>query len=140
MFLEINDNTPIAKICETFTNFYPYLKIDFFRKAHGKYDSSNALDKVSSNATIGDLKKTHVSAFLEIQPRYKIADVEKEFQQRFGLSVQISMKKNNTWVQTTDMDDFSLKDLNVFSRNNSDDFILYDTDSKAEIDYDTPDS
>ncbi len=46
-----------------------------------------------SGKTIGDVKKTHVSGILEMKPLSKVAEVEKEFQQRFGLSVQILRKE-----------------------------------------------
>jgi len=132
MYLEINDNTRLREIEETFSNYYPYLKIEFFYKSHKKYEASSETDRVDPNTVVGDLKLTHVSGVLEIQPLYRIADVEKEFSERFALSIQILRKEKDHWEQTTGMDDFTLKDLNEFGRSSSDEFIVSDYEEKFE--------
>jgi glycerol-3-phosphate O-acyltransferase len=132
MHLEINDNTSLREIEETFSNYYPYLKIEFFNKSHKKYEASPETDRIDPNTVVGDLKRTHVSGVLEIQPLYRIVDVEKEFSERFGLSIQILRKEKDQWEQTTGMDDFTLKDLNEFGRSSSDEFIVSDYEEKFE--------
>ncbi|HET9432080.1 MAG TPA: hypothetical protein VFO70_12940 [Chitinophagaceae bacterium] len=132
MHIEINDNTRLSQIQETFSNFYPFLEIRFYKKAHKKYESSDERNLISPEYTIGEVKQTHVSAVLEMQPHSKVAEVEKEFLQRFGLSVQILRKEKNDFVQTTGMDDFTLKELNEFGRNSSDDFIVSDYEEGFE--------
>lgn len=135
MHLEINDTTAVRHLMETFSNYYPYLKIEFFHKPHKKYEDSSETDRVDPGATVGDIKATHVSGVLEIQPFYRIADVEKEFMERFGLSVQILRKEKNKWEQTTGMDDFTLTELNEFGRSSSDELIVSEYDEKfKEID------
>lgn len=126
MHIELNDATTLKEIQEVFSDFYPYLKIAFFRKRHLKYEASEEADLIDPNTTIGNIKLTHVSGLLEIQPLYKVADVENEFQSRFGLSVQVLVKEKKDWRQTTGMDDFTLKELNVMGRNSSDEFIVTD--------------
>lgn len=42
---------------------------------------------------------------MEIIPLNKVADVEKEFQQQFGLSAQIFWRNKDVWQETTDIDD-----------------------------------
>jgi len=130
MYLEINDNTTIRHIQERFSDYYPYLQIEFYRKSHHKYEASSDKDLIYPGKTIGDVKQTHVSALLEIKPLSKVADVEKEFLLRFGLSVQILKKEKDKWEQTTGMDDFTLKELNEMGRNSSDEFILSEPDSE----------
>ena len=99
------------------------------------YEDSSETDRVDPGATVGDIKATHVSGVLEIQPFYRIADVEKEFMERFGLSVQILRKEKNKWEQTTGMDDFTLTELNEFGRSSSDELIVSEYDEKfKEID------
>jgi hypothetical protein len=84
------------------------------------------LNEIEPNILIGDIKATHVSGVLEILPLSKVSEVEEEFLRRFGLSVQILRKEKNDWQQTTDMDDFTLKELNEIGRNSSDEFIVQD--------------
>ena len=87
---------------------------------------------LTPDTVVGDLKRTHVSGVLEIQPLYRIADVEMEFSERFGLSIQILRKEKDHWEQTTGMDDFTLKDLNEFGKSSSDEFIVSNYDEKFE--------
>jgi len=126
MYIEINDNTTLREIKEVFSNFYPYLKIEFYRFPHKKYEASDESDRIDPNATLGNIKRTHYSGILEIQPLYKVADVEREFQERFNLSVQVFRKNNDEWEQTTGMDSFNLKDINEIGRNSSDETIISD--------------
>src|SRR5687767_13661610 len=124
MFIELNDNTTFRQIQEIFSNYYPYLKIEFYNKPHRKYKTSENAYLQYSGETIGQYRKTHLSGLLEIQPWYKAGDVEREFQQRFDLPVQIFRKEKTSWEQTTGMDDFTLKDLNEIGKNSSDEFIV----------------
>jgi hypothetical protein len=52
--------------------------------------------------------------------------VEREFRERFGISIQVLRKEKDGWVQTTGTDDFTLKELNETGRNSSDRNILDD--------------
>jgi hypothetical protein len=130
--MEINDQTALREIQLVFSNFYPYLQLGFFRKGHDRYEVSSEGDTIEPDVTVGDIKKTHVSGLLEIQPSYTVADVEKEFMERFGLSVQVFRKEEDKWVQAMGMDDFSLRDLNEIGRNSSDDYILDDLEAGEE--------
>jgi hypothetical protein len=129
MHIEINDTTTPREIQEVFSNFYPYLRLEFYSKRHKKYEASDSNNLVDANMPVRRYKPTHVSGILEILPSYKVSDVEKEFQQRFGLSVQVLWKKSREWEQTRGGDDFTLKELNEMSRNSSDEFIVEDYES-----------
>ncbi|HET9056724.1 MAG TPA: hypothetical protein VFN30_07745 [Chitinophagaceae bacterium] len=130
MYIEINDNTTFRDIQEAFANFYPYLQIEFYKLPHKKYEASQESNAVYPGNTVSEVKQTHVSGVIEIHPWYKVTGVEMEFQNRFGLFAQILRKEKNKWVQTTGMDDFTLKELNELSRNSSDDFIISEPDSE----------
>jgi hypothetical protein len=126
MYIDVNDKTSLRAIQEEFCAFYPYLKIEFYSKRHRKYEGSDELFLIEPDILIGDVKATHVSGVLEILPLSRVSEIEKEFQERFGLSVQIFRKEKKSWEQTTNMDDFTLKELNEFGRNSSDEFIVKD--------------
>ncbi len=130
MHIEINDNTALREIQQTFSDFYPWLQIEFYNKAHKKYEGSEIANQLHADNSVGEIKQTHVSGLLEIRPSYKVADVEKEFQERFGLSVQIMMKEKGQWVQTTGTDILTLKDINQLSRNASDEYILSELEAE----------
>ena len=131
MHIEINDNTTLREIGKAFSDFYPFLKIEFFKIPHRKYELSKGEEIAGPEKTIGEIRKTHLSSQLEIQPWHTVAEVEQAFQKSFGLSVQIFKKVNGNWVQTTGMDDLKLKDLNVLSRNAADEYILSEMDPES---------
>ncbi len=132
MHIEINDQTRLNDIGEVFSDFYPFLQLQFYRKQHKKYEASAENDLLPAESVVSDSRKTHVSGLLEILPSYKTADVENEFRERFGLSVQVLRKEKEGWVQTTGMDDFTLKELNELGRNSSDEFIVEDYEEGLE--------
>ena len=126
MYMEINDQTTLHHIRKHFSDYYPYLQMEFYNKPHKKYEKSDPSDLVYPGKSIIEIRKTHLSGLLEIQPWYKVADVEKEFQQRFGLSVQVFWNENEAWHQTSGMDDFTLKELNEMGWNSSDESVITD--------------
>ncbi len=128
MYLTIDDRTLIRHIQKKFNTFYPYLQIKFYYTPHKIFEDSADNDQIYAGKSIGEVKQTHISAVIEITPLTKVAEVEKEFQERFGLPVQIFMKNKNKWQQTTTMDNFTLKELNEFGRNSSDDAIIAEPD------------
>jgi glycerol-3-phosphate O-acyltransferase len=130
MYIEINDQTTLKDIQQAFSNFYPYLKLEFYRSPHKKYEPSPDVAHLSREDTLSNILHTHVSGLLEIRPMYKVAEVEREFQQRFGIAAQILIQERKSWRQTTGMDDFTLKELNEISRSYSDSYILEDANGE----------
>lgn len=132
MHIDINDNTRLKEIQDVFSRYYPYLSLSFYTTTHHKYESSPDKDIIDSNKTIGQVRKTHISALIEIQPTYRTSEVEKEFQQKIGIGVQVLKKEAANWQQTTGLDNLSLKDLNIMGMNSSDEFIVTDYDESFE--------
>ena len=126
MHLNINDSISLKEIQKVFSAFYPFLKIEFYNKRHNTYAASHELNLIDPDILLGKLNVTHVAGTLNILPSSRVSEVEKEFQRRFGLSVQIFRKEKDIWEQTTDMDDFTIKELNEFGRSSSDEFIMED--------------
>ncbi|MDP1763545.1 MAG: hypothetical protein Q8L07_06605 [Sediminibacterium sp.] len=130
MHMEINDYTTLRQIRKKFSEYYPYLQIEFYNTPHRKQEVSERDDMIDHYKTVGMIRKTHLSAILEIQPLYKVSAVEREFRERFGLSVQVLSKEKNNWAQAAGLDDLTLKELNELSRNASDEYILSEPDSE----------
>ena len=128
MHIHIHDGISIREIRHIFTNYYPYLDIAFYRLPHEPYAGSPEKASFPADALIGEIKQTHVSGLIDIQPTERVADLEKEFMERFGLSVQVLCKEQDVFIQTTGQDDFTLKELNELGRNSSDEFIVTDYD------------
>ncbi len=132
MHIEINDKTVLKDIQKTFSDYYPFLSLSFYKSPHKKYEASNVFDTIDTNSKVGEIRKTHISTLIDLQPKNTVAQVEKEFQERIGISVQILKKENNHWEQSTGLDNLTLKDLNIMGRNASDEFVIEDEDEEFE--------
>lgn len=128
MHIQINDRTTIGEIQKTFSDFYPFLEIHFYMRPHNDYERSPEKERIASHLPVGSIKKTHTDGIIEIRPESKVIEVEKELYEKFGLSAQILRKEKDTLLQTTGEDDFTLKELNLYGRNSSDDYILEEED------------
>jgi hypothetical protein len=132
MHLEINDNTRLGEIQKIFSDHYAWLSLAFYRDRHKKYEASDEALRLSPDKTVGEVRNTHVSTLIEIQPSYHVADVEREFMLMAGLSVQVLKKENERWEQTTGLDNLSLHDLNILGRNAADEYIVTDESADEE--------
>jgi len=128
MHISIHDHTSIREIQKTFSDFYPYLKIEFYKFGHSKYGSSAVLHQLNPELTVSSVNRLHKDGIIEIQPENKVADTERELELRFGLHAQIFRKARETWLQTMSEDDFTLYELNLLGRNASDEYILEEED------------
>lgn len=87
MHIEINDNMKLKSIQTVFSNYYPFLQLNFYHGIHKAYEESKNELMIDSNTSIGEIRKTHISTIVEIKPDYKVKDIEREFQERIGISV-----------------------------------------------------
>ena len=124
MHIQLHDNITLKEIKNVFSDYYPYLKLEFYSKTHLLYESSNERDILPDDKRLKDIKEIHIDGVIDIQPTEKVADLEFEFQRRFGLPVQVLRMEQGEWRQTTGMDVFTLKDVNQFSKNDSDDDLV----------------
>jgi len=135
MHIEINDHTRLSEIASIFNSYYPFLRLAFYQGVHEIYQPSPNYQLIQENKTIGEIKRTHLSTIIEIQPWYKVKEVEREFQDRLGISIQILKKEDEQWEQSTGLDMFSIKDLNLMGRNSSDEFIVTDYDETFDEEF-----
>ena len=109
----LKDKT-IAQIQEEFSQSYPFLKLVFFTKPHKAYKGSPAKFLVSDrDVKLGTLEKKPHSGDLYIEPEMPTWQVERLFEEEFGLDVQVFRKSGNTWLETSVTDDLTLEEQNV---------------------------
>lgn len=132
MHIQIHDNITLQEIKDIFSDHYPYLKIEFYSTPHDIYKPSDEDKRLPSDKKLRDIKEGHLDGLIDIQPTEKVADLEAEFQIRFGLPAQVLRMKQGVWAQTTGMDSFTLREVNEFSKNDSDSFLVEDYDEGFE--------
>lgn len=101
MEILITDNKYIKEIQEEFQKTFPYLKIEFFKTS---YKSGNAHLKsqlIPSKMTLGMVRNIHYEGMLNIDGARKVEEIENDFQNKFGLSVEVFRKSGNMWIETT---------------------------------------
>lgn len=124
MHIQLHDDITLKEIKTVFSDYYPFLKLEFYSKPHLLYESSDECDVLPEDKRLKDIKDIHIDGVIDIQPTEKVTDLEFEFQRRFGLPVQVLRLEKGKWTQTTGMDTFTLKDVNQFSKNDSDDDLV----------------
>ena len=132
MHIDINDKTVLKEIQKTFSDYYPFLLMKFYKKPHNKYEESKQVDELNVEQTVGDILKKSISTHIKLLPLERVSNVENEFQIKIGIPIQILKLENGIWCQTSGLDNLSLKDLNILGRNSSDDFVMEDVDEDFE--------
>ena len=124
MILEIDGNKNISTIQKEFNSMFPYLKLEFFKHAHGTYQTNAKKDMLNSNLALKQFSKKPTHGKLEVKDNMKVSDLESSFQTLFNLSVQVFRKSAGTWIETSVTDDWTLrqqndegKDLSDFMKN-----------------------
>ncbi len=112
MLINIDDSLSLSQIQEKFSQRYPYLKIEFFSQPHDIHRGSRKEHMINKDALIKDCRKKHNHGNLEIHPYNSVAHLEKNFEDIFGLYVQVFRKSGMVWIETTITDDWTLEKQN----------------------------
>ena len=112
MKITINDHRKIFAIQKEFNEMFPYLKLEFFSKPHkvGAPSSKKILHHPSK--TMGQCRVIHNKGTLTIMPAMTVAELEQNFNDVYGLSVQVFRKSGKAWLETTVTDGWSLEEQN----------------------------
>lgn len=108
----ITDTKAIEAIQTEFNNKFPYLKIEFYKKAHGMEQGSKPDLQWDVNHQIGDIRSKHNEGDLSISGSLKIGEMESIFEDKYGLHIQVFYKSRGVWLQTTTSDALTLDQLN----------------------------
>jgi hypothetical protein len=112
MKITINDKRKIFGIQEEFNAMFPFLKLEFFSKPHKPGGgSSNKLMK-SSSKTLEECRTNHKSGTITVSPQMTAGELEQNFADVYGLSVQIFRKSGKAWLETTTTDHWTLEEQN----------------------------
>ena len=133
MKLSINKKTKIKDVQKIFSEIYPYLKVEFYKKPHGKKELSSVKDRISPEKIISEVGKFKSTSVIDINEGRTVADLEAEFYKKFGIALQVSRRIGKIWIETSLTDHRSLGMQNeqgkMASTTNKDTFIEQDFDS-----------
>ena len=112
MKITISDKRKVQSIQEDFVEMFPFLKIEFFSSPHKAGAPSPKKLIRHPAATIGDCRSKHNSGSITIIPGMTVAELEQQFSDVYGLSVQIFRQSGKAWLETTVTDKWTLEKQN----------------------------
>ena len=112
MQLEVSNTKTIREVQQDFANQYPFLKLDFYKVVPQRSSVRERLpDSVSLK--LAGLKEV---GSIDISSNITVGDLEKKFNEQFGLIAQVSRKSGGVWLETTMTDKWSLYKQNEYGK------------------------
>ncbi|MBC7775115.1 MAG: hypothetical protein H7246_06715 [Phycisphaerae bacterium] len=110
MELYIAPDRTIAALQSEFSDAFPGLKIVFFSKPHGAFKGSAAKFLVQEKEMpLKQLSPTIKDGHILIEPQTPVWQLERFFEDEYGLHVQLFRKSGKTWLETSVTDDLTLE-------------------------------
>lgn len=122
----IKDEKTLEKIQEEFNEMFPFLKIEFYTGRHASGEGSPAMQQLDPSLTIGESRQKKTEGDLKIAEEMSVAELERQFADRYGLNAQVFRKSGEIWLQTTATDSWSLEEQNRKGERST--LSLYDND------------
>ena len=109
MTLQLHKNRTISEIQEAFHKQFPFLKLAFFKKSHEAFEGNHAKHLLSEkNTRLGDLNPNLIEGDLTVLESTTVMDLEKAFEDQFGLHVQVFRKSGSIYLETSVTDNLTL--------------------------------
>lgn len=116
MELIIDENLTLKEIQQSFNAAFPYLKIEFYETHHDLHEASLKKKLLDANLILKNIKSLKSFGTLSLSSEEKVADVERNFFEIYGLNVQVFRKSANLWLQTTATDNWTLEHQNEIGK------------------------
>lgn len=110
--LIIHGDEKLSAVKRDFNNLFPYLKLEFFRHRHKKYSPNPKSDLLEQDLTLHQVDRKAADLRFSITEDMVVADLERLFQEVFGVSAQVFRKSGRSWLETSVTDDWTLKRQN----------------------------
>lgn len=100
----IDQHKTVNQIQQEFSEMFPFLKIEFFKKAHNIFGGNSNKEIIQSKEAL----KIKGSGELLITSNMTVNELEQRFKSQFGLNIQVFRKHGKTWIETTITDNWTL--------------------------------
>lgn len=112
MDIIIDKNKRISQIQDEFQNRFPFLKIEFYSKAHALGQGSSNDNLIDASNTLEQAQTKDLDGVMKIQGIMTVAELEGAFAENFGLFAQVFRKAGKIWLQTIATDQWTLTEQN----------------------------
>lgn len=110
MILFVDNKCPACNIKKQFTNYYPFLKLEF---ANPPFIEKSFCKTVPLACTlVKELFNKNSERTINVAHQRTVTEVESDFKTEFGLDVQILRLSGNVWVETGLTEDWTLEKQN----------------------------
>ena len=113
MYIQLKKHRNIGEVQLDFNRQFPYLKIEFFANPHQNGAPSPKSKMIGRDKTLGQISQQMTEGEIDISGNRSVADVENEFWERYGLSVQVFRKSGRSWIETSLTDKWTLDRQNM---------------------------
>jgi hypothetical protein len=106
--MKILSTSTIQDIYDQFSAQFPYLKIEFYNKAHVHGQGSRNDDLIPHQTLLHKVNPDIQATDFLIHDDMTVADFETWMEKELKLHVQVFRKSNDIWLQTSATDSWSL--------------------------------
>lgn len=108
----IADEKTLRQVKQEFQEKFRWLKLEFYSRAHEPGQGSLEKHHLDDSLTVGEARSVTAEGEMSIHGNLKVSSLEQEFQDRYGLNVQVFRRSGEVWLQTTSTDSWTLNDQN----------------------------
>mgnify|MGYP001088076428 CR=1 FL=1 len=116
MKFQIDNDTKIIDVQKRFNEVYPFLKVEFYKRGYSEKKVSAFKDRISPDKIISAEVKSFQPGNIDINRHRTVSALEKEFYEKFGITMQVSRKSGKMWIETSKTDDRTLKAQNQLGK------------------------
>ena len=113
MELILKPETAIKELNKAFSKEFPFLKLQFYKSLDTDINLSYSEHRAVESLCLSELSKNFKEGIIKLNASKTVAGVEKEFQSKFGLTVQILRKAGEIWLETRQTDNLTLDQQNA---------------------------
>lgn len=117
--IEITGHETVSQISDAFNSHFGFLKLHFFKKSHEANAPSARKEMIDADAVTGTIRGFLRPGVIRFESSTRVADLEQEFHDLFGLNVQVFRKSGGLWLETSVTDHLTLKEQNALGREKS---------------------
>jgi hypothetical protein len=112
MKLIINKKSTVENVKKIFTNYYPYLRIELYKRSFNENQTITKKEPLSFNVQLNDVSHTAGENIISISNDVTVAELENRFE-NIGLIAGILRKSGNVWIEASLTNNWTLQQQNA---------------------------
>jgi hypothetical protein len=109
MKLKVNKDQTAGQISEQFSEAFPGLKIAVVTHHHDESEGSPKKDILPDSTVLGSAHSRMKAGEVELDNSMSVGEVEKVFEEKLNIPIQIFVQLGNAWIETTATDHYTLQ-------------------------------